>query len=141
VKGAEQKTPRKAAATPKPYYRLVTPDQWEKNKQNEGTYRLDHTAWRGEQPEFRTPFAVRGNKIGAMKDNGNLNLRIPGWSWSVVRSPQPRRRPTRSTFPFPETLRGRRLAGSSCSTAWPGCSGALLHRRRPQYVPPCGGGP
>jgi hypothetical protein len=48
VKGAEQKTPRKTVATPKPYYRLVTSDQWEKNKQNEGTYRLDHAAWRGE---------------------------------------------------------------------------------------------
>jgi hypothetical protein len=78
VKGAEQKTPQKAVATPKPYYRLVTPDQWEKNKQNEGTYRLDHAAWRGEQPEFRNPFAMRGNKIGAMKDHGNLNLRILG---------------------------------------------------------------
>jgi hypothetical protein len=55
VKGAEQKTPRKAVATPKPYYRLVTPDQWEKNKQDEGTYRLDHAAWRGEQPESGTP--------------------------------------------------------------------------------------
>jgi hypothetical protein len=32
VKGAEHKTPRKTVATPKPYYRLVTPDQWEKNK-------------------------------------------------------------------------------------------------------------
>jgi hypothetical protein len=78
VKGAEQKTPQKTVATPKPYYRLVTPDQWEKNKQNEGTYRLDHAAWRGEQPEFRNPFAVRGNKIRAIKDHGNLNLRIPG---------------------------------------------------------------
>jgi hypothetical protein len=35
----------KAPELPKPNYVLVAPDEWDKRKQQEGTYRYDHTAW------------------------------------------------------------------------------------------------
>ena len=31
-----------ARQPPKPDYKLVSPEEWEKNKQREGTYRYDH---------------------------------------------------------------------------------------------------
>jgi hypothetical protein len=59
---------------PKHEYMLVFPEEWEKRKQQEGTYTYDHKKWRESDKD---PWAIRANKIGAIRTGGTLWLRIP----------------------------------------------------------------
>jgi hypothetical protein len=73
-KGSVQQTAKRTLELPKPEYMLVSPEEWEKRKQQEGTYTYDHKKWRESD---RDPWAIRGNKIGAIRTGGTLWLRIP----------------------------------------------------------------
>jgi hypothetical protein len=73
-KGSVQQTAKRTLELPKPEYLLVSPDEWEKRKQREGTYRYDHKNWR---EDARDPWSIRGNKVGGIRAGGTLWLRIP----------------------------------------------------------------
>jgi hypothetical protein len=73
-KGSVQQTVKRTLELPKPEYQLVSPDEWEKCKQKEGTHRYDHKKWR---EDGKDPWSVRGNKIGGLRAGGTLWLRIP----------------------------------------------------------------
>jgi hypothetical protein len=115
-KGAVQQTAKRTLEPPKPEYLLVSPEEWEKQK--EGTYRYDHKKW---CEDGKDPWSIRGNKIGGLRAGGTLWLRIP----SVV---QPCRKVSgksrgksaagrmRSTSPSRRTVK---RGPSSTSTAWP----------------------
>jgi hypothetical protein len=45
-KGAVQKTVKRTLELPKTGYMQVSPEEWDKRKQQEGTYRYDHKGWR-----------------------------------------------------------------------------------------------
>jgi hypothetical protein len=73
-KGAVQQTAKRTLEPPKPEYLLVSPEEWKKRKQKEGTYRYDHKKWR---EDGKDPWSIRGNKIGGVRAGGTLWLRIP----------------------------------------------------------------
>jgi hypothetical protein len=73
-KGSVQQTAKRTLELPKPEYLQVSPGEWEKRKQQEGTYRYDHKKWR---EDARDPWCIRGNKAGGIRGRGTLWLRIP----------------------------------------------------------------
>jgi hypothetical protein len=73
-KGSVQQTAKRTLELPKPEYMLVSPEEWEKRKQQEETHTYDHKKWRESD---RDPWAIRDNKIGAIRTDGTLWLRIP----------------------------------------------------------------
>jgi hypothetical protein len=54
----------------------VSPRGWQDNKQKEGTYRYNYSAWKDVKPPHN-PWLVRGNRAGLYMKQGPLWVRVP----------------------------------------------------------------
>jgi hypothetical protein len=54
----------------------VSPKGWQDNKQREGTYRYNYSAWKDVKPPHN-PWLVRGNRTGLYMKQGPLWVRVP----------------------------------------------------------------
>jgi hypothetical protein len=66
----------KEVETP-PDFMEVDPKAWQENKQREGTYRYNYSAWKDDNTPHN-PWLVRGNRAGLYMAQGPLWVRVPG---------------------------------------------------------------
>jgi hypothetical protein len=59
-----------------PDFMEVNPKAWQENKQREGTYRYNYSAWKDVKPPHN-PWLVRGNMAGLYMAQGPLWVRVP----------------------------------------------------------------
>jgi hypothetical protein len=59
-----------------PDFMEVNPKAWQENKQREGTYRYNYSAWKDVKPPHN-PWLVRGNRAGLYMAQGPLWVRVP----------------------------------------------------------------